>query len=278
MEEGAHLAQIPKQAFEHGTLDKSLDIANEGNISFVTDHVEYSDGIYTYIIGAKYPMKGMITPDIMWQCNIIKRVFMELLKTFSFRLIFKKERQSLVNSFNMIADKTLKTALLKFHLLTGIAQQLYFIVKRVLMSLGIEEESAKKFSLYFVHLIQYDDAYRYRLQDIFSETNAESLALSPIIELDRLLLILESRDIKGVSDKFRKLFNVIALFLCIPKYRMAFKNAILNCKFEHLQYDEGDRYWVCMRNDYKFLGMTQDERLKLIGDTPPKFIAKVKDI
>ena len=43
--------------------------------------------------------------------------------------------------------------------------------------------------------------------------------------------------------------------MCKPEYEL----------LEDLQYDESDRYWVSVRNDYKFMGKTFEERYEVLS-------------
>lgn len=269
-----NIAKPPKEIFEYKTLDRSHDIKNEGSPTFIAERFDFSNGINVYIKDAKYPLKGFVTPGAIWQCNIVKRVLVEMLKLPLWLFLTKKSRQKLVNSFNQIAEKAMKTCILEYKYQTPITQELYHLVKSLLISIGITCESADTFSKYATHLIQYDDAYRYRAEDIFSETSKEKLIKYPIIEIDRIMLILESRDNPVVAGKFRKIANLVSLILILPKYNLLFRDIISKSNFSKLQYDDADRYWVCMRNDYKFMGKEVEERRTMLDTTPKGYIVK----
>lgn len=266
---GLHIIEPPKEIFVHKTTDRTFDIKREGSPQPICTHIECTnEGILVYNEEALFPEKGFVFPDAMWECNIVKRVLVEYSKLSFWNFITKKGRQKLVDSFNQIADKVMKFSLIEERFLSPIAKELQYIITQLLIGVKITPQSAEQCALYISHLIQYDNAYRYRLEDMFSETSKEQLLESPIIELDRILLILESRDTEGVSRKFRKIGTIIMGLICIPSYFHLFRDIISKSKFERLQYDEADRYWVTMRNDYKYLGEDYETRKKRFPRIP----------
>jgi hypothetical protein len=54
--------------------------------------------------------------------------------------------------------------------------------------------------------------------------------------------------------------------LLIQKYRKAFIYAIYMSDWNNMVYDNIDKYWACLRSDYNFMGMTFEQRLKLLSD------------
>ena len=62
--------------------------------------------------------------------------------------------------------------------------------------------------------------------------------------------------------KFKGIALVLGIGLLLPSVRKAFKKVIAESDFEKLQYDEIDRYWTAMRNDYLWWGLEAEERSK----------------
>ena len=102
----------------------------------------------------------------------------------------------------------------------------------------------------FAYILEYDSAYRYRVQDLLNETSAAELSKRPIQELWRLLAINKQRDLPGVHKKFKQFTIILTLLLCWPPFRRKWKYNLQHCNFENLQPDEADRYWIAKRTDY----------------------------
>jgi len=259
-------------------------IVNEGNSFYVIEKVDFEDGTRVWIKGAEYHQKGMGTPDALFALNVIKRIVTQALKiglryefVLGVVLIVLKPRkwrvatiQALMQSFNEICHKVVSPFIIKPKYMLPIAREVRSILKCFTCNLGIAEWIAESFSAIGSHIIEYDNAYRFRLEDLMSETTKEAFANRPIRELRKLSKIARDRDEGDVSWKFVKMATALSILLLIPSIKKAFREAILASKFELLQYDDVDRYWTAMRTDYKWWGLDIDERSKFnIGKKIP---------
>lgn len=234
-------------------------IIAEARKSFVIDRLDFDHGINIYIQGALYPKKGFPTPEAIWACNFVKRLIIK----FPLMLLSLK-------GFNEVAMKVINPCLLKEEYQMAITKEIYGFIFLFLKKIGYSSPTANDFAMIFSHLIEYDNAYRYRLEDIMSETTKERMIKRPIGELKRLLRIEKKRDVKGVSCKFKRMINLLCLALCLPNVRRAYRFALKDkdSDFACFQYDEADRYWVCQRTDYLFMGLSYEERQKKYTQYP----------
>lgn len=106
----------------------------------------------------------------------------------------------------------------------------------------------------FAHIFQYDEAYRFRLQDLFAETTVERLSLWPCAEILRLLEINRQRDHKFAHRKFILAAYALVLFFLWPPNRKKFREALSRIDYKQLLPDEGDLYWMSKKIDYKYGG------------------------
>lgn len=242
------------------------------------------DGIYINLIGAKYPLKNFPEDRIIFDCNQVKAIIIESVKNIKWYWIFiapflYKDRQNILDSFNRISWKIMSPHILKYQYMPPFCKTLHYVILRFLMGIGFTEESADTFALIFSSVVDYDGAYRYRVLDLMSETSKEKLSNSPRSEINRLIKLETERDDKFVGSKLNKVAMLVNVVLLIPKIRKAFIMAISTSNFEDLQADESDRYWFCIRTDYKFMGMSLEERkeyAKNKGWTYPLQINKKK--
>lgn len=221
------------------------------------------EGFRAYIVGAKYPKKGFVFPEAVYDINLAKKS----LKQF---LVFPTRRA--LNAFCLTAGYAMQRSFLKNEFLMPVSKEL----KHVLDTICYELDLDLTFSRILSHIIEYDDAYRFRLQDILSETTQLKLLKRPIREVLRLRKIYLEREHGrerggGVAVKILPLFTVLALALCVPKFRRAIKYAIESCDFSRLQYDAGDLYWVGFYDGYDFLGVKLKDRM---DDQRPKVIVR----
>ena len=135
-----------------------------------------------------------------------------------------------------------------------------FIIK-FLREYGVSTDIACQFALAIITIIEYDSAYRFRIEDILSETTKEKLMTNPIKEFQRLVGILAERDSRThLVAKFQRvawIFKYVFWFIKKP-----FLAALKETNLVKMQYDEIDRYQVCHWSGYNFFGETIEERVK----------------
>lgn len=147
--------------------------------------------------------------------------------------------------------------------MTPLASEFQALLFVFIRRMGIDYEIAKKFSIIFGTILEYDNAYRYRLEDIFTETSKEELSHNPRREIKRLLSIYLKREKDtGVAYKHKMIFQLMSLPLLLPMVKSSLRKALTNCEFNRLQFDEADRYWCRNRFDYDFFSQSIEKRME----------------
>jgi len=194
-----------------------------GDTNMIFDHMTWEGGAKVYFKGYPYPAKGYLTQDKVWAVNTAK----ECLKyPYLWPIVGK------------IAYKAMQPYLLKREYRNDFANE-------------IETLIGGKLGELIANILEYDNAYRLRFQDLFSEATKESLAAQPIREILRLLAINKRRDLPDVHAKLKYAAYFLILVLLWPPFRSQFKKAINQSNFTNLQLDESDDYWLKIRTDYK---------------------------
>lgn len=253
------------------------NVVSEASTTFKIDRIEYMDGIQIYIDGAPFPQKGLPTAESIWSINVIKKTIIEAIKLFAtpqfclsgamFMILPKRKfMNKLVASFNRICWGVLNPHILKTEYKTPIAQELTDMISSFAEELGIDIEHCHKLGQIIAHVIEYDNAYRYRLEDLMSETSKGRLTKSPIKEIHRLCGLLQERDVNPIVKKnAKRLAWFLTLLLLSPRIRKSFKKVLTNCTFSKLQLDESDTYWCLIREDYNCMGMNYEDRQNTIA-------------
>lgn len=261
-----HSYEVPTLNKDIYQNDPSKPLGTEDIIAYVSDRpLEYVpyQGIILHIQGATFPKKGFPMPESVAAINIIKTILLQLTKFPIFLLLVNKNK--LLNTFNTIFDKAFSPYKLSPEYLCPTAYNFAQVIANFLINLGYEYNLSFSFGYNLAHILEYDDAYRYRLQDILSETTYELITTNPIQEIKSLITILEQRTPKGnnVAKKIRKLLDPLLLLLSIPKYKKAFIEALTSSIFIGMQYDQADKYWAQLKgDDYLFTGKTYEERTR----------------
>ena len=126
-------------------------------------------------------------------------------------------------------------------------------------------ELAYNIVLFVCLFLEYDNAYRLRIQDTLPMLNKENVKKSARKEVKRLLGILTSREHPqyGISKKWRDIAKPALLLLRLSKPLRKFTEYfLLELELERVKLDEHDRYFCLKRRTYNFWGAELEERLK----------------
>jgi hypothetical protein len=291
------LATIPEDIFETPMPKESSDlnerVLKQKRVKFIDIGQEYpeSGGTYRHYLGCRAPEKGVIEPRIAYQNDEMKLFTVNILLPYVTPDLFKstyswkaKVRflENWLYYYHREADRRLRYVYLKPERYTPMCQELRKLFTLFLENIGITrmvsetENLAANSSKTLVTMVQYDEQYRYPLQDFFSSTTQEALLKRPVRELFRISNLCESRDKNPLRSK--KIFGpwrlIAVAILFLPKVRKAWKNALAQVDFSRLQFDDDDFYFCLTRFDYDYGGLTEEARRQIWmdihnGQVPP---------
>lgn len=240
-------------------------------------------GIYPWFKDCPYPNKGFPFPQAIDAANGAKRFFkvgMDILANkdmvtpwIGFFLSGKKKRikilTRLLQGYSNAARMLLSPFLLEESRYSIFCRELRKFTTNFLVGIGMDFRTADDFSEIFCALIEYDNAYRLRAEDILTETSKELMLKNPRKELKRLISILSQREPDGMAgnaQKFKKIVDVLSFGLYVPSYRKAFINALQASDFKNFQMDEADHYHTALWEDFNFWGLPIAERIEWYKD------------
>jgi len=216
-------------------------------------------GVLVYRTGATYPEKGWPTPEALYSLNQIKRMILEFMglckNPFILLGLLVTDKNTLMRRFNVVFEKVFELHVLKEEFMCPAARAFNNFVFAVLKDLGFEEEVSKKFAFYIAQILEYDNAYRYRVQDVMTALDLNN-SLSK--EVRRLIELWASREEGFVHVKMKQIVTPLTYLLYVPKYRRAISKNLHILK--DMKYDDADWYWCCMRSDYKYGGISWEDR------------------
>ncbi len=211
----------------------STEINGQGE---VVEKVIYDHGIFTFLKDHPFPYKGLPSVAALDAINVAKLVLKEYLRHPFF-------------NYKKLALTAITPHLLPLELMTPTAQE----VRKMVGPYNAQ------ISLIISHILEYDAAYRFRLQDLATESSETLLTLYPQWELRRLKQINRERDYNVASAKIGKLMDLLIWALYWPPFRKKFVKAVRECNFSNLQFDENDRYWASLKRDYKYFGHEKEK-------------------
>jgi hypothetical protein len=230
------------------------------------------------------PSICVATVDSIQAVNQVKRDVITYFKLGSFKetrwlvtgfvLMGKKNRRSLLSKtldlFNLKADLVLAPFYLKDGFYCPLAREVRGFVRSVLLDLGVSYEVADRTAECMGCMFEYDNAYRFRFRDLFSETSKERLLENLPKELERLLQILASREaVSGgaqVVERFQSAAKVIKYLWMLPGMKKTLRKAIRNMEIDKCKLDDSEIYHTLMYGDYNVQGKTQQERFAIYSE------------
>lgn len=141
------------------------DVLKKNPLTMIIERIEYPDegGIFIYYRGAYYPKKGFPYPEAVESVCDVKRVIVAFM-TFVSRAkitapLFYMFQRQLLEAFVIYGKRALERHYLKPRYLIESVQHLYFIGMQI-----AKTETERELVKIICHIIQYDSAYRIRMQ------------------------------------------------------------------------------------------------------------------
>jgi len=245
--------------FKYG--QENNDIIAEARTALEIEKVEYKGGIKLYIKGAKYPLKGMPTPAALNAINIVKKILLEPIKLKTFILaIFFTKKEKLINAFNQMAWRVMSPYILKEEYRQEITNELDNMIYTALKEYGITEQNAIQTAQILSHIVEYDAAYRLRLQDMFTTSSKESF----LNDFSKLCKKIAKRDSEEVGKKIMLFGRVFKWLLLLSKMRKVAFKTLKQCDYNKLKFSNGDYYWALQRIDYNVSGLDYEKRKEIM--------------
>lgn len=274
----------PETVFDRAPQSLTQKVMESSPVHIFTGKVTVPEegGMNLHFEGMLHPKKGFPFMAAAMANNIVKRQTMLIVGTLvrmdlsiaglGFIVTPWKWKvravQAGLENWCRASDYIIEQFYLKDQFMTPCAKEVGRIARELLLGIGIDERVSAWSAKILAHVVEYDDSYRYRIEDLCSETSAEKMAKDPAGEIARILAISRKREKYGtVSDKFAA-FGLPLRFLMIwhPQVKRAFRSAIRPDTFKWVQMDEGDRYQTLLRTDYDFGGRSGDDRFREFSD------------
>jgi hypothetical protein len=272
-----------KRQNAHATQNDPLDIpASQNDVIPMVDTekgdsgMEFPEtgGMLVWLKGKKYPVKGQVYPEALRDTYYPKRILINAIGILAsrdmlpFLILFGllprriKGRilDRLIDKYLDITDQILSDHYLKPRFYTTFCRGLSQPIMTLLQEMGVSELKAARMSLALITLIEYDGAYRLRIEDLLSETTGEKLLADPVGEAQKLIKILAERD--WSRPHLVEKFNGFAKLMKYGFFQKPFRKALSLIDFSMLQLDNLDRYQARHWRGYNWFGMTLEERLE----------------
>lgn len=219
-------------------------------------------GVLTFMDGYDHPFKGYPIGDLVERIDLVKKVMRNLLsatyhkaKKHKVRFLF-----SLLFSFQAAyillytAYRIIDRFKIKRERYCDAVRELHRAFSKEFYGES-EDMRATRFMARDVicMVLEFDNAYRFRFQDIFSELDTEAVKKHPSKELRRLLTLMQSRE---RTQEIRDTWTLLKYFLPLLLLKRSIKRNVIGVlaelDTEKVRLAEEDKVFCEARKDYKF--------------------------
>lgn len=249
---------------------------------YITERVDYPEfGMLMKYKDVPYLRQGFVFPEAMDSVNNLKRItvlFLAILKGKPGRGMIKGRIETALAHFCWIADwmfgfydpnsKKFRHIYLKENRYRQSVRELIKLINNFLEYLSLEVEAdgsggKRNFGRAIGTMIEYDNAYHWRLEDICSEINTEDLSKNPRKEITRLVKIYKQREKSHIEFKAEAIEKALNWLLLVPWIRKAFIKAIQSVDIRKMAMTKNDSYFTMNYDGYNFQGKPLEERQKI---------------
>ena len=217
------------------------------------------DGAFrTYVQGDKEPIRFYPDGKTVWVIAHFKRFIPLIIQNLNSMGWIKKIMTALSLWWNLkVASEWLEYYLSTSDVLLkdDSYSQPVKEIRRVCGVLKIDQNFLDAISL----IVEFDSAYRYRVQDIISELNKENLIKNPKKEILRLLDIINSRE-RTFNPRWNQIKKIVKVGMYIPKFRKTIVSFLKEINIDEIKFSKEDIYWTNKDFSYCYRGLTATER------------------
>lgn len=261
---------LPKRIFQTppGSVTQRLANAGYDIPDFESIVRTKNGGIGSVFKGHPFPRKGYVYLEAIGANNKAKRITLALFNPLA--NIGKGFLNSFFDNYNRMIESVYydceRRPFLRYEYYCEFSKTIWHASFIALRCLGVSFDVAYRTGHILATIFEFDDAYRYPLQDLFTESSKDKLSGNPSKEIKRLLEIYLSRctnfngEGTGAGDRIAKMAKLAALVLYLPPIKRAFRMALAEIDFSWLQFDDLDSYWASCKSDYRYFGKEFEDR------------------
>jgi len=261
---------ISKQRLSGAGMDmikhKAPEGLDEGKTTKSVKRVEFpkEGGIFVFYSDDELPSKGFPCSETVENVDEMKKegkaiawgiqriISGSKLKTFLLFLIFRKQVWEMARAIVESMWALIKRYRSKPIMYCQCVREIYrvFDIAIVREDDQIVRGVIEKIRDIVCMFLEFDDAYRYRFQDVFIELNQEEFNRNPERELIRIMDILISRDTIVPKNKWEMVKKFISLMMVQKRIRKIITNMVREINLKEIAMDEIDNHYSQIKGGY----------------------------
>lgn len=282
----------PKEFFEsQEQLDELMTYGKGGQMITPTYRVEWPEegGTLSYMVGEKFPMRGWVFREAVFANDLVKRklindvrfVFSSSLKYYlPLIFLFSNSKKLILNYCEKLINYAESTyqhfgRMMPYENEEGKAVTMLTVcpdpkrycnmvreIRRAALLISKDDTIGFGIIKIISMILEFDDAYRYRIQDMMSLVNKDDMIRNPGKEMKRVMLIAADRG-QGTAEKFRSFAKAVPWLFRIRFIKHIIQEFFKEVSLEKLTLDTFDFYRVLPWGGYDWGGIPSAERMSL---------------
>ena len=238
------------------------------------------NGVLTYMEGYEHPYRGFPLAETVEKIDILKKVarrtqsavyhaFKKRSKAILLLLALIPARKDLFWAYTYSFHEVIKRFRLKVESYSPAVQELH---RAASVDYPEEDERTKELRLMLrdieCMILEFDNAYRFRMQDLIEHLDQQALLKNPIKELNRILnIFIDKEKTEEIKDSWRLLKGYVNWYLRFDRKTLwMIVRIVAGINISKFKLSIEDKQWCIGRKDYRFTFMEQpsEEDAKLI--------------
>lgn len=255
--------------------DTTNQILSQPTQVFLVKTIEYTKdkGILLHYQDLPFPQKGFPYPEVIWAMNVVKRFMLGYFRWAKYGMYFmwpfiflpKKLKVKFINtilhSITFAADYAFERYYINPDFYCPAAKEIAEWTYKFLVNIGADHLESSQMAQVMAMIMEYDNAYRYRVQDMTDVTSTEALKENPAREIRKMVSAISTREPNYQNtDKFSAVGGILTALFLVPSLKKAFIDSVPD--ISKIQLDEADRYHCLFRIDYNYEGRTFEDRFQ----------------
>lgn len=234
-------------------------------------------GMFCWYKDHPWPEQAFPFPQAFYCLDPVKRAIMNMLRAIKRSWILKLVllwvvspfgKKTLANYVELFADYsqyTLHKISIKPQFYCTSAREIDRAGRQTAMDYAKtpeERQLAEKLIMTVCLIWEFDNAYRYRGQEVLSYIDRYNFLQHPIKELWRVFDLAKERELEasGLKERLTMAKAAVVVLMLNSTFRKILKSFIGYLDFEKIRMDEGDKYWSFFFCLYDFEGKNFEQR------------------
>ena len=219
-------------------------------------------GVFTYFDKLDHPAKGFCYGETVETVDEVKKTMMAFLtglfeslsknkiKTILFVLFFRKQFETMGRRLVIQLDYRMRRVRQKPERYCICAREFYRVFNLMATWYPKYKTEIESFRNIWCMILEYDDAYRYTLQDVLPEFNKDVAGKDIIQEVKKILDMTLERDDRGLFIKFLQIRKMLFLLKFSKKTRIMMERFFSAIDLDRIKMDEDDKFHSSFKVDY----------------------------